>query len=329
VPKRPRLTPAIADLRRAVRESLKQANAQKGQVVLAAVSGGADSLAMAAALSFEAPKLNLEIAAVIVDHNLQKDSAEVAIKTKTVLEGLGYKKVRIVKVKVGKAGGPEAAARTARYEAINKTATSLKSTFVMLGHTLDDQAEQVLLGLARGSGAKSLSGMQKRNGIYLRPFLEIDRTSTEKFCEDSLLEPWFDPHNQDEKFLRVRVRQNIFPILEKELGPGIKDALVRSANQLREDDEFLESYASELFGKIARVSKNTIELEVSELKELSASIRNRLIKKSLDLLTKESSRQSVLAIAELVLNWHGQKALMLSGVRVERKGEIIALKATK
>jgi tRNA(Ile)-lysidine synthase len=199
----------------------------------------------------------------------------------------------------------------------------------MLGHTLDDQAEQVLLGLARGSGAKSLSGMQKQNGIYLRPFLEIDRASTEKFCEDSLLEPWFDPHNYDEKFLRVRVRQNVFPILEKELGPGIKDALVRSANQLREDDEFLESHTNELFQRKAKVSKNKIELEVSELNELSASIRNRLIKKSLDLLTKESSRQSVLAVAELVLNWHGQKALTLSGIRVERKGEIITLKATQ
>ena len=329
MPKRPRLTPAIADLRRAVRQSLTEAKVQKGQVILAAVSGGADSLAMAAALAFEAPKLKLEIAAVIVDHNLQINSAKVAKTTKGILESLGFKTVKIVKVKVGRAGGPEAAARKARYEAINQTAKKLRASFVMLGHTLDDQAETVLMGLARGSGAKSLSGMQKQNGIYLRPFLEIDRASTEKFCEDSLLDPWFDPHNYDNSFLRVRVRQNVFPILENELGPGIKEALVRSANQLREDGEYLETYTAELFERTATVSKNQIKLKVDELKTLPTAIRNRLVKRSLEALTRESSRAHVLSIVDLVLNWHGQKALTLSGVRVERVGEIIIFKATK
>ncbi len=329
MPKRPRLTPAIADLRRAVRQALEDAGVKSGQTILAAVSGGADSLALATCLAFEAPKLKLKTAAVIVDHGLQPESAAVAKNTKSVLEDLGIETVKIVKVKVGTVGGPEAAARTVRYEAISKTAEKLKASFVLLGHTLDDQAETVLLGLARGSGPRSLSGMQKINGIYLRPFLEIDRASTEKFCEDSQLTPWSDPQNFDNSFLRVRVRRNILPLLEQELGPGVSQALARSADQLREDNEFLEELTDELMTNIAKKSKTEVALSITELKKLSASLRNRVIKKSLDLLTRESSRGHVLAVADLVLNWHGQKALTLSGVRVERKGETIILKATK
>jgi tRNA(Ile)-lysidine synthase len=180
---------------------------------------------------------------VIVDHGLQAVSAEVAARTAEVLRGLGLDPVEVVRVDVGAAGGPEAAARDARYDALRATATKLGARFVLLGHTLDDQAETVLLGLARGSGARSLSGMSVLTPMgktldtsaFLRPLLGITRETTVAFCSDSALEPWHDPHNQDSKFTRVRVRNNVMPMLETELGPNISGALARTADLLRAD----------------------------------------------------------------------------------------------
>jgi tRNA(Ile)-lysidine synthase len=149
---RPRLTPAIADLRRAVRAALPAEG-----LVLVALSGGPDSLALAAATAFEAAG---RAGAVIVDHGLQAGSAAIAEAAAEQARSLQLDPVIVVAVTVGADGGPEAAARAARYRALSEAAASLGASAVLLGHTLDDQAETVLLGLARGSGATSLQGMR-------------------------------------------------------------------------------------------------------------------------------------------------------------------------
>ena len=182
---RPRLTPAMANVRRAVRESWGRHGIKSGDTVAVACSGGPDSLALAAAALFEGSRAGIKIAVVIVNHNLQKCSGTVAEKTKKLLESLGSDAVEVVSVKVvsGKIG-MEAAARAARYKALDAFAGEVKAKVAMLGHTLDDQAETVLLGLARGSGAKSLAGMQELSPDkkYLRPLLSIRRVETVAFC---------------------------------------------------------------------------------------------------------------------------------------------------
>src|SRR4051794_11218701 len=180
MPDRPRLTPAIADVRRAVRAALDVLDPDA--LVLVALSGGPDSLALAAATAFEAPRAGLRAAAAIVDHGLQSGSADVAARAAQQATGLGLAPVRVERVPVGAAtgsgGGPEAAARTARYAALERAASELGASAVLLAHTLDDQAETVLLGLARGSGAASLQGMAAERGIFRRPLLGIRRATT-------------------------------------------------------------------------------------------------------------------------------------------------------
>ena len=322
MPLRKQLSPAQALVRLAVRKTL-QAHTKPGQKLLVAVSGGADSLALAAATEFEAKKLGLKISAAVVDHSLQKDSKTAAAEATKRLNQIGFTEVQVERVKVGKTGGPEAAARTARYTALEAIRKQTKSNFILLGHTASDQAETVLLGLVRGSGAKSLSGMSQKSGLLLRPLLSIERASTEKFCKDSGIKYWSDPQNKDEKFLRVIIRRRVLPFLEKLLGGSVAKSLIRTADQLREDDQYLEKQTSKTYAKLAKVSKTAVSFDAKAIAKLPAAILNRLIKSALDSFGEESSRTHVLAVAELVLCWHGQKPLALPGVRVVRKNNTI------
>ena len=325
---RKRLSPAQGLIRLAVRNCLTS-NTKPGQKLLIAVSGGADSLALAAACEFEAKKLGVKIAAAVIDHSLQNNSDKVAAQTAKTLAALGFEEVVVKKIAVGKAGGPEAAARTARYTALETIRQKTKSNFVVLGHTASDQAETVLLGLVRGSGAKSLSGMSEKTGLLLRPLLGIERATTEAFCKDSGIKYWSDPQNKDEKFLRVMIRKHVLPFLEKQLGGSVAASLVRTSDQLREDNSYLESQADKSFKKYAKVSGSGISFDAKAIEKLPAAIVNRVIKKALDGFGSESSRTHVLAVSDLVLSWHGQKPLTLPGVRVVRKGNTISFEPNR
>lgn len=328
--RRPRLTPAIADVRRAVRNVLiPDAGTGNGHpLALVALSGGADSLALAAAAAFEGPRAGYRVGAVIVDHGLQPGSAGVAATAAEQARRLGLDPVRVVQVAVGTEGGPEAAARSARYRALADTARELEAEAVLLAHTLDDQAETVLLGLARGAGATSLSGMPWRSGLYVRPLLGIRRSTTVKFCADSGLQPWADPHNDDVAFARVRVRKSVLPVLERELGPGVAEALARTAEQLREDDEALTDLASELATELSQPADDGLALPVEALVANPPALRHRLIRLTVRAGFGVSlSRSQTLEVARLATDWRGQGEVHLPGVRVERKAGLIVFRS--
>lgn len=322
---RPRLSPAIADVRRAARAALVD-----GELVLVALSGGPDSLALAAAVAFEAPRLGARAGAIIVDHGLQVGSADAAARARDQAAALGLEPVLVEAVTVGADGGPEAAARAARYRALSDVAGRMGATAVLLGHTLDDQAETVLLGLARGSGAASLKGMAAETGIYRRPLLGIRRQQTVQFCEDSGLQPWHDPQNDDPAFTRVRVRRLVLPLLEAELGPGISEALARTAEQLREDTEALDHFAEEIAQDIAEHSEAGISLSVQALAANPAALRQRLIRLAVDSEFHVAlSRSQTLEVARLVTHWHGQGAIDLPGVKVVRHAGLLLFSANE
>jgi tRNA(Ile)-lysidine synthase len=323
------LTPAIADVRRAVRESFAVAGLPEAldskPVILVGVSGGADSLALAAATGFEAPRAGIRAGAVVVDHGLQAGSADVAERAAAQARSLGLEPVLVLRVDVAQpasAGGPEAAARAARYGAFEAAMAETGASRVLLAHTLDDQAETVLLGLARGSGPTSLQGMAAQGGAYLRPLLGIRRAGTRQFCADSGLEAWEDPHNGDPAYARVRVRHAVLPVLEHELGPGIAEALARTAEQLREDADALDALALDWALELTTQTEDgAVALDVRGLEADPPALRQRIIRL---VVSNEFGvaleRVHTLAVAQLVTNWHGQKALDLPGVRVVRQG---------
>jgi tRNA(Ile)-lysidine synthase len=309
------LSPVVAAVRNAVRGSLT--GLAPGDLVLAACSGGPDSLALAAALAFVAPRAGLAAGAVTVDHGLQEGSADRAAEVAATLRALSLDPVRAIAVTVDGDGGPEAAARTARYAALEKAAADLGAAAVLLGHTLDDQAETVLLGLARGSGARSLAGMAPRRGIFLRPLLGVRRQATADACSALGLIPWADPHNADRRFARVRVRLDALPALEAALGPGMAEALARTAGQLRDDAEVLEKIGSE---------ERTVA--TASLARLPGAVRSRVLRSAAlaaGCPAGALTAAHVARVEELVTNWHGQRWVDLpGGIRASRRsGQVL------
>ncbi|KAB2350827.1 tRNA lysidine(34) synthetase TilS [Actinomadura rudentiformis] len=350
--------PAVAAVRVAVRQALDAV--PPGALVLVACSGGADSLALAAALAFEAPRHGRRAGGVTIDHGLQQGSDERAARLVRTMADLGLDPAGSVAVTVGREGGPENAAREARYAALDKSAARLGAAAVLLGHTRDDQAETVLLGLARGSGARSLAGMpsafERPSGVrYLRPLLETERATTRRACEALGLEPWDDPHNEDPSYKRVRVRNEALPVLEKTLGPGVADALARTARMLRDDADALESLAERAYQDLltaqdpqattqraaepsaepsappsadpsAPLSAELLAVEglpVEGLAELPRALRTRVLRMA---AIEAGSPPGTLAavhvdaVDRLVTAWHGQQHVDLpAGVRAFRR----------
>ena len=296
--------------------------------MLTACSGGADSLALAAAVAFEAPKAGLLAGAITVDHGLQPGSAEQARRVTAVLDDLGLNPVLSVAARVAKpqdAGsypGPEAAARSARYAAFDEAAERTGS-WLMLGHTLDDQAETVLLGLGRGSGPRSLAGMAPVTGRYRRPLLGVRRSQTTAACAAQGLPVWDDPQNSDPAFTRTRVRQ-LMPALEEALGPGVAEALARTAALLRADAEVLDALAAAEAGQFGGLAEAQVGgWPADALAGLPMAIRLRLLRSAAlaaGCPPGALSQRHVSSLDELVTGWHGQRWTDLpGGIRCRRK----------
>ncbi len=309
------LDPTVAKARNAVASVLADLD-QTARVVVA-VSGGADSLALAAATAFVTVKRGLALSAVIVDHQLQAGSAEVAATAAKQLSEMGIR-TEIVVVTVGTEGGMEAAARTCRHEVFG----ALHADAVLLGHTLDDQAETVLLGLGRGSGARSLAGMAAVDGLLRRPFLRLTRRDTEQVCRASGLHWWNDPHNNDPSFTRVRLRHEALPLLEEILGGGVAKALARTAELLRDDNTALDFEASQHSG----------QLEVRMLAKLPAAIRSRVLRSAALAAGADGSELAahhIRGMDRLVTDWRGQQRIELpGGVAASRAGDSVVFVPT-
>jgi tRNA(Ile)-lysidine synthase len=299
-------------VRRLLDTALDQGLLGSGEVAVG-VSGGADSLALAAATSYVAQRLDLRVHGLIVDHGLQAGSAQVAEDAAATLRKLGVDAVRVLPVEVGTQGGPEAAARRSRYAALRAALPALDA-LVLLGHTLDDQAETVLLGLGRGSGPRSISGMRPLDPPWGRPFLGISRAVTVAACARLGLTPWADPHNVDPRFTRVRLRAEVLPLLEDVLSGGVAAALARTAAQLREDTEALDQWAARI------VTELPAELPVDDVVDLPPAVRRRVLRRWLlagDV--RELTDAQLRSVDELVGVWRGQGGVWLPGGLVVRR----------
>lgn len=334
----------MADTRRAVRELLREVFPEAleamtklpgcaggtgydvpadAPLVLVGLSGGADSLALAAATAFEAQRCGLRAGAIIVDHGLQPGSAEVAERAAAEARGLGLTPVVIERVTVSQANGPEADARTARYRAFETAIGDTGADAVLLAHTLDDQAETVLLGLTRGAGTSSLAGMEPVSGLYVRPFLTIRREQTEAACADQGLEPWRDPHNTDRSYTRVRIRHEVLPVLEAQLGPGIAEALARTAEHLQADAEVLDAITDEV-SKIIATEGAGSQLATEVIAEVPRAIRARVYQRAAAAAgVGPLSASHIGAVDSLVTSWHGQAGVDIPGGQVVRENGIL------
>ncbi|SCL14794.1 tRNA(Ile)-lysidine synthase [Micromonospora rhizosphaerae] len=310
------LAPPIAAVRIAVRRAL--AGLTGDGPVLVACSGGPDSLALAAATAFVAPRLGRRAGLVTVDHGLQPGSADRAEAVATWAVGAGLDPVDVVPVTVaGRPGGPEAAAREARYQALIATARRHHAAALLVGHTRDDQAETVLLALARGAGPRGLAGMPERRELegvpLLRPLLDVSREETRKVCAALGLSPWEDPHNVDPAYARARVRADVLPVLVRTLGPGVLDNLARTARLVAADAAALDDLAA---AALAEARSPEGGLSVEALAALPSALRTRVLHswaRELGASPAALSHRHVAALDALVTAWRGQGAVHLPG----------------
>ncbi|WP_373456759.1 MULTISPECIES: tRNA lysidine(34) synthetase TilS [Brevibacterium] len=345
-PARPRLDPATAEVRRRLREFLAshlpepsgaEPGEHPGHTFLLGVSGGADSMALATAAAFlqnssKRPgptRPPLRFAAVVVDHGLQSGSAAHTAGVVARLRAWGLEATGArVTVAADDPAGLEAAARTARYSALEARRLELGALAVLTAHTLDDQAETVLLGLARGAGARSLAGMRPVTGTVWRPLLGCARSVTRAACLAQGVQVWDDPMNEDPHYARVRARRTVLPLLERELGPGIARALARTADQLAADSDLLESQAAEAAHRLGADPAGKPsghpgglpgDLPAAASAE-PAALRHRIIR---DWLAAAGARQEVthrhvLAVDELLMRVRHGAVSVPPGVSVSR-----------
>ncbi|MDI9628120.1 MAG: tRNA lysidine(34) synthetase TilS [Acidobacteriota bacterium] len=313
------LSPAQLTVVQAVEPWLREA----GRPIMVACSGGADSMALALAVAHLISRGRAPAAdAVVIDHQLQDGSAVVAERVVGQLARYGLPaRVHRVRVEANPASGMEAAAREARYAGL--AAAAGPNTLILLGHTLDDQAETVLLGLARGSGTRSLAGMRERMVVrgaeFGRPLLGVRRVVTAEACHDWQVAVWHDPHNQDKRFTRVRVRTSVLPTLEAELGPGIAEALARTAALAMADADELDAQAALL--QPARGEP----LPVEALQRLPDALATRVLRGWLVAAgVPEPGFRHLLAVRSLVDDWHGQRGIDLpAGKQVVRREGVL------
>ncbi|UXA17633.1 tRNA lysidine(34) synthetase TilS [Mycobacterium sp. SMC-4] len=290
---------AVAQVRDAVARFARDRRLDPGPWCVA-LSGGADSLALTVAAAGVRPTT-----ALIVDHGLQPGSATVAATAHSQAVEAGCVAAQIITVQVGERGGPEAAARTARYDALDRARAGRP---VLLAHTLDDQAETVLLGLGRGSGARSIAGMRPLDPPWCRPLLGVRRALTRTACTEAGLTPWDDPHNSDPRYTRVRLRTEVLPLLEDVLAGGVAEALARTATALREDNDALDAIAGTALADLGR------HPDVAALAALPGAVRRRVLRGwLLSYGASGLTDKHIRAVEELITGWRGQGAVAVPG----------------
>jgi tRNA(Ile)-lysidine synthase len=304
------VTDAVLLVRAAVRRFLDETDIGCGCVAVAC-SGGADSLALADATVHYGQRRDLQVYGLVVDHGLQPDSAAVAADAAAALAKIGCTDTKVLTVHVPAGGNVEAMARKARYNAL-RSARPHPDALVLLGHTLDDQAETVLLGLGRGSGSRSIAGMRELDPPWARPLLGIRRATTQSACQSLGLTPWQDPHNTNPRFRRARLRAEVLPLLEEVLAGGVAQALTRTAGQLREDCDALDVIAAEMY---ERSRTDDGGLDVATLHRAPAALRRRVIRSwLLNGGVTELSDAHLRAVDGLVGVWRGQGGVALPGL---------------
>ncbi|WP_250284937.1 MULTISPECIES: hypoxanthine phosphoribosyltransferase [unclassified Frankia] len=334
---------AVSGIRVAVRRSI--ADLAPGSLVLVACSGGADSLALAAALAFIAPRRALRAGLLTVDHGWYEGSAAQAATVAARGRALGFDPVEVLPAHSPRSEG---AARQARRSALLDAAGRLGASALLLGHTLDDQAETVLLRLARGSGTRSLAGMPRLDGVIRRPLLDVRGSATRDACLAEGLTPWDDPTNADEAFARARVRHRALPVLEETIGPGIAEALARTADLLRADTGALDADAALAYERLtlpqpphqlrghdrdAAGPPARVDLDLAGLAGLSEALRTRVLRRAALAVGSAPTglrADHVRAMDDLVTRWRGQKPVPLpSGVvAVRADGRISVFQTT-
>jgi len=308
-----------------------------GETVLVACSGGPDSVCLLHALHRLRRLLRIRLAVFHFDHRLRKGSAADAGYVAGQAERLGLPFILHEAADAPRSGqSVEAWARLARYAALTAAATEIEARRAALGHTLDDQAETVLLGLVRGGGLEAIAGMPPVTSLpplgfpAVRPLIDTRRGEVEAFCRSLRLRPREDPTNRDTRFLRNRIRHQVLPLLEKRLDRDLRATLARTAENVRGDVDFLEGLASDTAAELVEVRDEELRIGAAGLAALPPPIAARLVRQAVRLAGAvwgewgaDVGAAHIGDVVELARGRPGRRADLPGDLVAERKREYV------
>jgi tRNA(Ile)-lysidine synthase len=278
----PRRPPAVARvLTQATATMRAHRMVEPGDLVLVAVSGGPDSVCLLYTLHGLRRLFRMRIAVFHFDHRLRGDSAADAAYVRRLSERLGVPfHVRAAEGAPAKGESVEAWATGQRGNAGNDVRREIGAEHTAEGHTLDDQAETVLLNLVRGTGIEGLAGIEPGGPLdrVIQPLLEVTRDDVEAFCRALHLRPRRDPMNEDRRYLRAAVRRDVLPMLERATGRGVREPIVRTADTIRRDRDELRERTVQLYRQLVEEPDGAVRFDAAGLIALSEPVAARLIR---------------------------------------------------
>ena len=326
-----RRPPAVARVLERVTATVRScAMAEPGDLVLACVSGGPDSVCLVESLVRLRRLLRIRLAILHVDHGLRADSAADAAYVRRVAARLSVPFEHVVAVgRPPRGGSVEAWARDRRRTAALAVAREMGAARIATGHTLDDQAETVLMRVLTGAGAAGASGIPPVSGPWVRPLLDVRREETEAFCRALGLRPRRDPTNRDPRYLRNALRLRGIPALERATGRDVREALARTGALLREDDAELDRLAAEAFDELATVGDgrvpDSVDLRAAGLASAAPAIRGRVVLRAGFAIGAALTRSDVEAVVDLAGGRPGRERSLSTGLRARRRGAYVRL----
>jgi len=300
-----------------------------GETVAVAVSGGPDSTCLLHALFDLRRLLRIRLLVFHFDHRLRPGSAEDATYVRRTAERLGLP-FRSAEAATHPEPGEsvEDWARRARYAALALAMREAGATKGATGHTLDDQAETVLLALLRGGGLDAVAGIAPVQGGVVRPLLEVTRDEVEAFCRSKRLRPREDPTNRDTRLLRNAIRLKVLPMLEREAGRDVRATLARTARVLRRDAELLRRLATEAAVELLEETPDGVRLPAAALVSLPVSIGARVARDAMYRCGVVPSAEDVDALLDLARGRPGRRRDLTAGSTAMRSREYVSVSRT-
>ena len=297
-----------------------------GETIVAAVSGGSDSVALLHVLRCLAPEWRLSLHALHVDHRLRPDSARDGEFVDRLAIQLGIP-AEVVAVDVGPGGSREAAARIARYRALEDYADRVDAQCIAVAHTADDQAETVLMRALEGTGVRGLAGIPPTRGRIIRPLLAERRDALRAMLVDAGIGWIEDPSNEDRVFLRNRIRHELLPALREAYNPAIVEALVRLAGLARATTSAVESVAARELGRLARLGPTEVVLPLIELRALPGEIASEVLRQGASRLGVRGPLRAWAhrGLRRALVRPAPRRAFTLGGMTIEVSGDHLRL----
>ena len=254
---------------------------EKDDKIIIAVSGGPDSMCLLNLLNSFKEKLNIELFVAHVNHMIREEADSETLYVQNYCKKNNIqcfiKKIDVTKLAKEKKNGTEEMGRIVRYNFFEEVANRISANKIAIAHTLNDNAETILMNLMRGSSLEGLKGIEPKRDKYIRPIIECSREEIEKYCDEKKLEPKFDKSNNDNTYTRNKIRNLLIPYLKEEFNPNIIYTLNRMAELVRQDVDYFNNIVKKEYNNIVLEEKENIVLDLRKFNNLEKVIKSRLL----------------------------------------------------